>query len=551
MNDFVEMLKKETDQSILSTTENGALGYKTSGKALVDLNFALSSMRHWSDEDIVEKWIPAYFENEELAIRWLFYIRDVRGGLGERRVFRVILKYMANNHPAVIANIITSRTSFTLQNGPLVPFFGRWDDLLALFDTPLEGFAISCIITQLNKDIQNAAAMQPISVCVKWVPSINAGLSSRRKANKIRKAMHLKPTEYQKMLSGLRSYIDVTERKTKPGRWGEIKYPNVPSKANLRYKHAFLKHDHDRRVQYLESVSRGEAKINASTVYPYEIYYDLRSNFSYDYSMEKDHNITVQMETMWKALPDVVQGQDMQTLVVCDSSGSMDCKIGNSRVRALDVSESMAVYFSERMSGPFANSFITFSANPRLVQFKPEMTLLDKMKVLDFYAEAANTNIYRVFQLILETAVNNKLTQEDLPKRILIISDMEFDYASDMRYDANENLDSKVQGSDQTLFEYITDCYELHGYHLPKLVFWNVNSRSMTIPVCTNKYGFALVSGFSPNIVKMVMSDKLDPYEILKDQLMDARYAVVADAMKGGFVDKPGCNFDCNNCNQS
>ena len=231
------------------------------------------------------------------------------------------------------------------------------------------------------------------------------------------------------------------------------------------------------------------------------------------------NNYDATLEGLWNALPDTVKGAE-NTIVVADGSGSMMCNVGNNtNVTALDVANALAIYFAERASGEFKNKYITFSSRPQLVDFSNAKTLRDKLQIALRHNEVANTNIEATFELILRTAVNNHMSQEDMPKNILIISDMEFDSAGG--YYVNE-----------TLFATIAKKYAAHGYKLPRLVFFNVNSRTGTIPVKENELGVALVSGFSPNTIKMIMSNKLDPYECLLEQLNTERYQVIEDTIK-------------------
>jgi hypothetical protein len=237
------------------------------------------------------------------------------------------------------------------------------------------------------------------------------------------------------------------------------------------------------------------------------------------YSRLKSYDAT--LEGLWKALPDTVKGAE-NTIVVADGSGSMTCNVGgNTSVTALDVANALAIYFAERASGEFKDKYITFSSRPQLVDFSNAKTLRDKLQIALSHNEVADTNIEATFDLILQTAVNNHMSQEDIPKNVLIISDMEFNSAVGWHRPT------------ETLFTTIAKKYAAAGYKLPRLVFWNVNSRTGTIPVKENDLGVALVSGFSVNIVNMVMSNKLDPYECLLDVLNTERYQPVENAVKG------------------
>lgn len=355
-----------------------------------------------------------------------------------------------------------------------------------------------------------------ISLLAKWLPSENASSNKTKQYAKIiRQGLGMTSRDYRKMLSKMRKYIDVVECKMSAKQWNEINYEAVPSRANLIYNGAFLRNDEERRREYLSKLEKGEVKINAGTLYPHDIVHKYESN-GWGRSL-KSYDAT--LEGLWKALPDTVKGAE-NTIVVADGSGSMTCNVGNNtNVTALDVANALAIYFAERSSGEFKDKYITFSHRPQLVDFSNAKSLRDKLQIALSHCEVADTNIEATFDLILRTAINNNMSQEDMPKNILIISDMEFNNAVYRR-------------PDEILFATIANKYAEHGYKLPRLVFWNVNSRTGTIPVKENELGVALVSGFSVNIVNMVMSNKLDPYECLLDVLNTERYQPIEDAVK-------------------
>lgn len=500
MSDFMKAVSKEliNGSENLSTTENGALGYKSSGKALVDLNFKVSSLRNKTDKKIIEEFEKAFFENKELALKWLFYTRDIRGGLGERKIFRVITKWLADNYPDTIKNILY-----------LIPEYGRWDDLIDVLTSTsnkeIFDIASNIIRNQLKNDIVDMSKDKSISLLAKWMPSVNASSSDTiKKAKKMLKILGLTEREYRKTLSKLRKYIDVVEVKMSSNKWYKINYEAVPSKANLIYKNAFIKHDEDRRLDYLDNLVCGKAKINSTTLYPH----DIVSKYTFDNYHCRTKKFDVTLEELWKALPDKTIEN---TLVVADGSGSMYTAISGNTT-AEDVCCALAIYFSEHSKGGFNNKFITFGNKPRLVDISNAESLKEKIDITLSNTDCSNTNIARTFKLILDTALSNHMTQEEMPKNVLIISDMEFDVG------CNYNT---------TLFNEISQEFIEHGYKLPRLVFWNVNSRTGTIPVKENELGVALVSGFSTNIVDMVMSSELDPYKCLLKVLLSKRYELI------------------------
>lgn len=491
---FLENLKNELNVSV---TENGALGYATSGKNLLDLNFAVASLRGANDKKIINMFKDAWFENKEYALKWLFFARDVRGGLGERKLFRVALKSISDELDERVIDWIIE--------------YGRYDDLFVLLDTSLEKAVVTKISKQLAEDVENKEEGKSISLIAKWLPSENT--SSKETvalARKLIRILGLKAGTYRKLLSDLRKYIDVTEVKMSAKKWSDINYEAVPSRANLIYNNAFLRNDTERRRDYLGKLEKGEAKINSAVLYPHDIVQKYMNERSYG-SVTKSYDTA--LEAMWKGLPNYIK-DDGRTIVVADGSDSMCSTIGNTNVTALSVANALAIYFAEKLYGEFQNKYITFSNRPQLVDLGNRTTLKDKLDKASRHNEFDNTNVEAVFDLILRTAVNNHLTQNQIPSNVLIISDMEFDCAGG--YCLNERL-----------FSVIADKYACAGYKLPRLVFWNVNSRTGTIPVTSNELGVALVSGFSPAIARMVLSNKTDPYEVLVEQLLSERYSQV------------------------
>ena len=334
--------------------------------------------------------------------------------------------------------------------------------------------------------------------------------------------------QYRKRLSYLRAKLDIVETKMSANKWGKIAYESVPSKANLIYKNAFMRHDETRRTEYLDSIEKGEAKINSSALFPYEIV----AKYS-GYNSRLDQTV----EQLWKALPDYTSGKGENMLCVIDGSGSMETRIGNTNFTCEDVAISLGVYFSEKMPGQFHDKYITFSENPKLVDLGTCKSLYEKVYEASRHNECQNTNIYKTFRLILDTAKNHGLKQEEMPKNILIISDMEFDGAVDLGASGEndfwngEPFNEAFDDSFKTLFEKIGDEYHQAGYELPKLVFWNICSRTGAVPLQQNKNGVILVSGFNPTIASMVFSQKNDPYEVLLEKLNSTRYEAVEKAL--------------------
>jgi hypothetical protein len=507
INQIIEQ-SREDKKSAVKFTENGAAVHATSGRKLLDMNFKVASYRSMSEDDILNDFIVAFNENPQLAVKWLFYVRDVREGLGERRLFRVIIKDLAD-----YAN--TSQLDKFLALVHLIPEYGRYDDLLSLIgtDKKIEEYVIQFIVLQLGKDAENMAQKKPISLLAKWLPSENAtSVETIKLARKLISAMGIKASTYRKQLSAFRKYIDVTEVKTSANKWDQIDYQKVPSRANVKYNKAFYKHDLDRREAFIEKVSNGEAKINSSVNFPHDIVhmYDTHSRIT---------KVDPAVEALWKALPNY--GIE-NTLVVADGSGSMTATLGKTNISALEVANALAIYCAEHNKGEYYNKYITFSETPQFVIFNDDMALSQKLDEANRHNEVANTNIEAVFDLILKTAVNKNVPQEEFPRNVLIISDMEFDSATGNGWNGED-----VAPQFKKLFEVIDAKYGEAGYVLPRLCFWNVNSRTNGIPITENEAGISLVSGFSPAIIKMVMSNCLDPFEALLEVLNGDRYSQV------------------------
>lgn len=511
-----ELSVNQQKENNFQLTENGAVGYKSTGSLLTDLNFRVSSMRAngITNEDM-NIFVQAMREDLEYAIKWLFFARDVRGGMGERNTFqKMYMKY---------AELYPSEAKATLE---LVAEFGRWKDVIDIInmdpENKLGGMELVC--KTFHMDINNCMAGKSISLLAKWMPSINASSKARKQAKRFAKEFGLSYESYRKMLSKLRAYLDVTEVKTCGNRWGDIDYNKVSSNANKRYTNAFKKHDGERYLEHctkaLDVASNPDVKMHASVLYPHEIWekYTRTSHYGYIEILDTD----ISLEALWKNLADL--GDCGNTMVVVDGSGSMVSKCEFSKVRPISISRSLGVYFAERCKGEFHNILMEFSRRPKLIDLNGCKTLRDKIVEMKKHNDCSNTDIEAVFMLILQTAINSKMVQSDMPDRILIVSDMEFD-------EATYNTDYGTYGM-KGLFDELADRFAKYGYKLPKLVFWNVDSRTNAIPMTENEMGVIMVSGYSPNILSMIMSNQTDPWLALKEKLDDNRYACISDILK-------------------
>ena len=487
---MLEYLKKESEGN-LTYTENGALTHSTSGKACLDLFFRAGAMRGQDGKTIYECFSKAFQESPEIAMKILFFARDVRGGLGERSFFRTVMRKLSYDAPEAVE-----------RNIPYIAEYGRYDDLLCLVGTNCSKSVYELIKSQLNKDIADMKENKSVSLLAKWLPSVNASSAETRKLGmKIAEKLGMTNTEYRKTLSALRKHIDIIENYLREVDYS-FDYSKQPSGAMFKYRNAFIRNDNERYTEYINGVLAGRETLNASTLYPYQIVRRIVGDYANTMSDEEK----LSLDASWKSLPDYENNEN--AIAVIDGSGSMTCDCGG--VSPIDVALSLGIYFAEHSTGPFADHFITFSSNPRLVEIKGS-DITAKVKHCLKYNEVADTNLEAVFDLILRTAVKNKLSQDKLPAKIYIISDMEFNYCI-------------YGGNNMTMFNAMRQKYSEHGYKLPDIIFWNVCSHGSNIPVEFSETGAALVSGFSPVIFNMVMGEEISPEYIMNKIILSERY---------------------------
>ena len=474
---FMDDLEIETSATL---TENGGRALSTTGDKLLNLFVVLGALRS-RPTDVIDKFDAAYRENADLATKMVFYGRDVRGGLGERAVGRFMLRQLAMiNQEVVKAN---------LKN---IVEFGRWDDLFVLFNTPCADAMVEFVKLQLVSDECHMDKHESVSLLAKWMPSINASSEhAKALAHRFVKAFNTTPRNYRKTLSALRKYIDVTEVKMSANKWTDINYKAVPSNAMSNYGSAFARHDYEGFNRYMDAVKSGDVKINAATLYPYNVIETL----------EKGNRDVA--EAQWKALPNYVEG-DNNFLIMADVSGSMDG-------RPMHTSVGLAIYFAERNHGTFANKFMTFTDIPKIVDVD-STSLYYKYKSVTKHV-GYNTNLEAAFDAILSTAVRAHCPQEDLPKALVIISDLEIDYWN---------------GGSLTFTEEMRKRFADAGYEMPKLVYWNVDSRKDTFLASKNDQNTILVSGQSASTFKnLIKGIDLSAFEIMVQTLDDPRYDCV------------------------
>ena len=495
------MLKALKNEANKTLTENGAVTNRSTGKDCLDLFATIGAIRREDGREICNRFLRAYTENPDLAMKILFFARDIRGGLGERRVFRIILRWLAENEkPSLVRNL------------PYVAEYGRWDDLLALLDGPCRKEALALLKKQFDADLAALDGDGEVSLLGKWLPSVNASNAwTVRMAKQIAKSFGLSERDYRKALVKLRARIRILENNLREKDY-TFDYAKQPSKAMFKYRKAFLRNDGERYGEFMERVQKGEAKLHTGTLLPYEIVESCLytggwwSNESFMRPMSEEEKLS--LNATWAALEDFAT--DENALAVVDTSGSMYCQ---SDPMPASVALSLGLYFAERAKGPYRNHFIEFSAHPQLIEIKGE-TFADRLRYIASFSEIANTNIEAVFDLILAAAVNNQVPQEDLPAKLYLISDMEFDAC--------------VSGAKITNFENAKRRFAAQGYELPQIVFWNVASRNRQQPVTVNDRGVALVSGCSPRIFSMAMEGELDPYAFMLSVVDTERYAPIA-----------------------
>ena len=481
---MLEFLKREANKTY---TENGSVTYRSTGRDCLDLFATIGALRRESEQEITARFLRAYAEDPDLAMKILFYGRDVRGGLGERRVFRILLRWLAVSKPESV-----------VRNLPYVAEYGRWDDVLVLLDTPCRAEALALLKQQFDADLAALSSDGDVSLLGKWLPSVNASNDETiRAAKQIANAFGLSDRDYRKTLTKLRAQIRILENNLRKRDY-TFDYSKQPSKAMFKYRKAFLRNDAERYGAFMQRVSTGEVKLNTGALYPYEII---------EKAYHCDDAERLSLDATWRALADYTQ--DENALVVADGSGSM---YWGGKPMPAAVAQSLAIYFAEHNRGAFRNHFITFSMNPRLVEIKGR-DIVDKARYCETFNECANTNIQKVFELVLNAAVRNRVPQKDLPSTIYIISDMEFD--------------SCAAGASLTNFEYAAKLFRQAGYRLPNVVFWNVSSRNQQQPITTNEQGVALVSGCSPRIFSMVMEGSLDPFTFMLSVIDTERYAPI------------------------
>ena len=472
-----------------TTTENGMGAHSSTLNHCVDLFSQIGALRGKNKQDKINAFAKAFSEDALTAMKILFWARDVRGGAGERETFKQIMIHLANNHADVVR-----------KNIHLIPEFGRWEDVLPLLDTRLKADALELISKGLNAGN---------GLCAKWMPRPNVKNSDKKRWSKmIYTHLGIKPGDFRKKLAEMSNTV---EQLMCSNNWAEIKYAHVPSKAMSGYMKAFGRHDHEGFTKYLDSLEKGEVKINANALYPYDV---LKNYMKGDKRGANLH---------WEALPNFLEGSNERVMPVVDVSGSMfwpEAKISGD-LYAGHVAMSMGLYVSQRNLGPFHNAIMTFHTNPSLHVLGGNFG--ERYEQMRHMGVGGSTNIEATFKLILDTAVKHNVPANEMPTMVLIFSDMQFDQANGTR-----GWGGGGNSWNPTAQQMIEKMYANAGYAVPKVVYWQTNARLSKQPVQFDKQGTALVSGFSPALLSSLLGGKdMSPISMMMDVIGTERYSLV------------------------
>lgn len=476
--DFANAMKEE---SKFTRTENGAVALNTTSDARLDLFGTIGALRDADENRITTLFSEAYAQDKLFATKIAFYARDIRCGLGERKTFRTIIRYMAEHHPEALR-----------PNLDLICVFGRYDDLYELIGTPLEDDMWKSMKNQFEEDLKNLNEGKAISLLAKWIKTADASSTETRKLGILTAQKLGYPVyNFKRIVRNMRKQIGVVESLMSAGKWNEIKYPEVPSRAMMIYRRAFAKHDPDGFDEFINKADKGEVKINASTLYPYDIVEKILCG--------RENNKV--LEAQWKALPNYVE-QGTNALIMADVSGSM-CG------RPMATSIGLAIYFAERNTGAYHNLFMTFSGNPQIVSLKGE-TLEQKVRNVDKTNWDMNTDLKAAFEKVLDIAEKNNVPQEEMPKAIVVISDMEIDYCGN---------------KDWAFYDKMANKFQKAGYVIPNIIFWNVASRHDVFHADAKRKGVQLASGQSVTVFKQVLQNLgYNPIEAMENTINSERY---------------------------
>ena len=490
---FAKAARKE---SVYVRTENGAAALNSTSDARLDLFGVIGALRGADQARIERLFSEAYRADPLFATKIAFYARDIRGGLGERETFRTIMRYMARMHPEALG-----------PNLDLIGVYGRYDDLYCLIGTPLEEEMWAAMKAQFEEDRRNLENGMTVSLLAKWIKTADASSAKTRELG-ILTARKLGYTvyEFKRIVRALRRRIGVIETLMTEGRWNEIRYPEVPSRAMMIYRDAFRRHDGERYEQFVNRAVAGREKIHAGTLYPYDIVEKVAPRLG-NYFAASALNTDPALEAQWRQLPDYVE-PGTNALVIADTSGSMTG-------RPMATSVGLAVYFAERNRGAYHNLFMSFSGTSRIQVLRGE-TLAQKIDSINMNDWSGSTNLRAAFEHVLEIAIRNHVPQSEMPKSLIVISDMEIDYCGDR---------------DWTFYERMEEMFRMNGYIIPNIIFWNVASRHDIFHADRNRKGVQLASGQSAAVFRQVMQTVgMNPVEAMEKIINSERYQAITVA---------------------
>lgn len=466
--------------AIETTTENGEYALSTSLSKVLDLFARVGAMRGASESEIVSLFDKAYAENKELAVKTLMYARNIRGGLGERRSVRILLKYMGQRDPKIAEQII-----------PYVPFYGRWDDLYTFVGTPVEKPMFAFLKAVLTADIKaKREGSKDVTLLAKWLKSVNTSSAESVKLGKLTaQALGMGQKEYRKILVEMREYLGVLEVQLSKNDFAGLEYKTMCTRALFKYRRAFKTKDAENYGAFIEGLNAGTIEKKSDALYPYDVVRAYNNARGYN-----GRNYDASLEGMWKTIPDYVNGE-FPVVVMADTSGSMQNGMGD--VNPIDLSLSLAVYFAERNKGVWGNMFMTFSNQPDWIELTEGSTLCTKLNSIPQIN--ANTNYEAAYKLILDTAKRGKVAPEDMPKALIVISDMQFDEStSRVCIYRSERIKELVSTK-------MRKAFAAEGYELPTCVYWNVNAKKATFHATADDRGVLMVSGCAPSVFKQVL----------------------------------------------
>lgn len=457
-------------------TENGDTAYGTTCNANLDF-FGLSGAMRQNQSKMLMLFHQAYAEDPTVAIKNLFYLRDIKNGMGERQSFRTCFHDLCKTNPKIATQML-----------PYIPDYGRYDDLMEAMDTPVQEDMTNWIKNQLQKDLKAHESKHPVSLLAKWLPSSNASNKmTRKQGRQMAKALNMTEQQYRKTLSLLRRDLHILENDLRQKDYS-FPYSSVPAGAMHKYNQAFLRNDEERFNTYLEDVKKRKTTVHADTLYPYQIVHPFyQGTLS---QAQKDL-----MQAQWDALSRTTSAS--KTIVVRDGSGSMYGDFGS--ILPIEIATSLSILFASQLTGPFRNSFITFSSRPQLVCLLSE-SLIEMLQETKLYNDVSNTNLEAVYDLLLSVVDRPDFDPEDMVNRIVIISDMEFDYG--------------VRGV--PTYETFRDKFAKKGLKLPEIVYWNVQARNTHFAASRREPNIRFVSGSSQHTIDLILQgDPVDSAEEL------------------------------------